>query len=422
VAIDALSHEGRGVARNNGKTVFVDNALPGEQVRARIVRRHGRYDEAVAVEILSASPMRVTPPCAHFGVCGGCSLQHMAPSAQIDHKQQMLIEQFTHVGKVAPETMMPPILGPTEGYRRRARLGVRLVAKKGGVLVGFREKNSRYIADVQRCPVLDPRVGEHLLAMREVIGQLGCPDQIPQIEVGVDDQGVILTLRHLQPMTDGDLAVLTAAGRQNGWRIYLQPGGLDSVRPLEEQQSPLYFSVPAHSVKLSFEPLDFIQVNAAINLSAIDRVLELLALTPDDCVLDLFCGLGNFTLPIARYAREVVGVEGEAGLVARANLNAGRNGLANARFVQADLTRQSVPNAHFNKLLLDPPRTGAIEVLRSLDLRGIERVVYVSCNPATLARDAAVLVHEAGFRLAGAGVMDMFPHTAHVESVALFLR
>jgi 23S rRNA (uracil1939-C5)-methyltransferase len=421
-AIDSLSHEGRGVARHNGKTMFVDNALPGEEVLARIVRRHGRFDEAVAVEVITASASRVPPPCAHFGVCGGCSLQHLVPAAQVEHKQAMLMEQFRHVGKVEPEAVMPAILGPTGGYRRRARLGVRLVAKKGGVLVGFREKSSRYIADVQRCVVLDPRVGDHLIEMRRVIGALSCPDQIPQIEVGVDDHGPILTLRHLQPLTEADRVLLGDAADANGWRVYLQPGGIDSVTPLRAEQREPCFSAPRHGVRLFFEPLDFIQVNAAINLAAIDRVIELLALTPGDRVLDLFCGLGNFTLPIARYAGEVVGVEGEAGLVARANLNAERNGMANVRFLQADLTRQSIPGTQFNKLLLDPPRTGAIEVLRSLELKPFERVVYVSCNPATLARDADVLVHEHGFRLVSAGVMDMFPHTAHVESIALFLR
>jgi 23S rRNA (uracil1939-C5)-methyltransferase len=422
LSIDSLSHEGRGVARNNGKTVFVDNALPGELVSARIVRRHGRYDEAIAERIELRSPDRVEPRCAHFGVCGGCSLQHLAPAAQIAHKQAMLVEQLQHVGKVVPLELLPPITGPVWGYRRRARLGLRVVPKKGGVLVGFREKNSRYIADLRQCPVLSPQVGDNLLVIRELIGALSCADQIPQIEVGVDDIGPVLTLRHLRPLTEDDLVRLRDAARTHAWRVYLQPGGIDSVRPLMTGQDPLSFAIPGHNVRLYFEPLDFIQVNGAINLAAIDAVIALLDLRSEDRVLDLYCGLGNFTLPIARRAAAVTGMEGEAELVARAQANAERNGIVNAQFLVADLTTAQLPRLNYDKLLLDPPRTGAIDILRRLDLRGVQTVVYVSCNPATLARDAGVLVHEHGLRLAKAGVMDMFPHTAHVESLALFVR
>lgn len=422
LGIESLSHEGRGVARNGGKTVFVENALPGERVSARIVRRHGRYDEAIAEHIDQWSPDRTHPGCEHFGVCGGCSLQHMAPAAQIAHKQRMLLEQLQHVGRVAPSAVLPPVTGPVWGYRRRARLGLRLVPKKGGVLVGFREKNGRYIADIRRCPVLRPEVGENLLAIRELIGALSCADQIPQIEVGVDDTGPVLTIRHLAPMTVEDLGHLGEAARRHDWRIYLQPGGIDSVRPLTTAQRPLCFAVPRHGVRLQFEPLDFIQVNGDINLAAIDAVVALLDLRPDDRVLDLFCGLGNFTLPIARRVAWTIGMEGEAGLVARAQANAERNGIHNVEFLAADLTTAQPPPRPYNKVVLDPPRTGAIEILRRMDLREVSVVVYISCNPATLARDADVLVHGHGFRLAKAGVMDMFPHTAHVESLALFVR
>lgn len=420
--VESLSHEGRGVARADGKTVFIDNALPGEVVSARIVRRHGRYDEAIAERIDRPSPERASPGCEHFGVCGGCSLQHIAPAAQLAHKQRMLLEQLQHVGRVAPAEILSPIAGPVWGYRRRARLGLRLVPKKGGVLVGFREKSGRHIADIRRCPVLRPEVGEHLLVIRELIGALSCADQVPQIEVGVDDAGPVLTIRHLRALTREDLAHLGDVSRRHGWRIYLQPGGIDSVRPLTAGQQPLSFAVPRHDVRLQFEPLDFIQVNGAINLAAIDAVAALLDLRSDDRVLDLYCGLGNFTLPIARRVARAIGMEGEAGLVARARANAERNGIRNAEFLVADLTTARPPSWPCNKVVLDPPRTGAIEILRRLELREVSIVVYVSCNPATLARDAAVLVQEHGFRLAKAGVMDMFPHTAHVESLAQFVR
>ncbi|MFO1434978.1 MAG: 23S rRNA (uracil(1939)-C(5))-methyltransferase RlmD [Gammaproteobacteria bacterium] len=422
VRIDSLSHEGRGVARRDGKTVFIDNALSGEEVRARLTRRHRRYDEAIAVEVLTSSPLRVPAGCAHFGVCGGCSLQHLSPLAQIEHKQRMLLEQLQHIGKVQPHAVLPPLTGPVWGYRRRARLGLRLVPKKGGVLVGFREKNSHFIADIDSCPVLDPAIGERLKTIRSIVGALSCPDQIPQIEVGVDDIGPVLTLRHLRPLTANDLEILTSAAADHGWRFYLQPGGTDSVHPVTPGQRTPSFSVPRHNIALAFEPLDFIQVNAAINLDAIDKVIELLALNTHDRVLDLFCGLGNFSIPIARYVAQVVGVEGDAGLVVRASANANRNGLTNAQFFKADLTKETPPISDFNKLLLDPPRTGAIEVLRTLNLGAVDRIVYVSCNPATLARDAEVIINQHGFQLQCVGIMDMFPHTAHVESIALFVR
>lgn len=420
--IESLSHEGRGVARNDGKTVFVDNALPGELVSARIVRRHGRYDEAIAEHIRRPSPERAIPGCEHFGVCGGCSLQHMTPAAQLEHKQRMLLEQLQHLGRVAPAKVLPPVTGPAWGYRRRARLGLRLVPKKGGVLVGFREKNGRHIADIRRCPVLRPEIGDNLLVIRDLIGALSCADQVPQIEVGVDDAGPVLTIRHLRPLTEEDVGRLGEAARGYGWRIYLQPGGIDSVRPLSAGQQPPSYAAPRHDVRLQHEPLDFIQINGDVNLAAIDAVAALLELRPDDRVVDLFCGLGNFTLPIARRVAWAIGVEGDAGLVARARANAERNGIHNAEFLAADLTTARPPQRPYNKVVLDPPRAGAIEVLRRMEMREVAIVVYVSCNPATLARDAGVLVREHGFRLATAGVMDMFPHTAHVESLALFAR
>ena len=421
--IESLSREGRGVARVDGKTVFIDNALPGEEVRFRYKKRHGRYDEGGTIEVIAASANRVEPKCAHFGVCGGCALQHMEPSAQLEHKQAMLVEQLQHLGGIDPVLLLPPVAGPIWGYRRRARLGVRHVAKKGGVLVGFRERDTNYLAEMSRCEVLDPRVGGLIGALRELLSGLSLCDRIPQIEVAVDDQIASLTIRHLAPFSDADLAALRDFAESRDIHIYLQPGGIDSIMPLwPPAPSPLSFRIPAHDVEIRFRPLDFVQVNAAINLSAIDRAIALLDAQATDQVLELFCGLGNFTLPVARRVGRIVGIEGDGALVERARDNAAHNGITNAEFIQADLSIADPLPGEFNKLLLDPPRTGAVEILRKLDLQRVQRLVYVSCNPATLARDAALLVGEKGMRLAGAGVMDMFPHTAHVESIAVFER
>jgi len=419
--IESLSHDGRGVAHIGGKTVFVDNALPGEEVHLRYARRRGRYDEAVATEILESSSQRVTPQCPHFGICGGCSLQHLAPAAQLAHKQQVLLEQLAHIGRVEPEKILPPISGPRWGYRRRARLGVRWVAKKERIVIGFREKNSRHVADLATCPVLHPTVGDKIVELRELIGALDCSQQIPQIEVSVDDHGAALTVRHLRALTERDQERLQQAAEQNHWLVYSQAGGVDSVIPIAPPPTRvLSFQIPRHGVTLHFAPLDFIQVNADVNLAVIDRVIELLEPHATDSVLDLYCGLGNFTLPLARYVGKIVGVEGETGLITRTRENARLNGLANADFVQADLTNAEPPTGPFNKVLLDPPRTGALEILGRLNLSDVQRLVYVSCNPATLARDAGALVHERGLSLVSAGVMDMFPYTSHVESIALF--
>jgi 23S rRNA (uracil1939-C5)-methyltransferase len=421
VRVESLAHEGRGVARVDGKAVFIDNALAGERVCARIVRRHRRYDEAVATEIMEPAPQRVAARCPHFSICGGCSLQHLDPAAQIGHKQAMLLDQLAHVGKVQPARLLPPLTGPLWGYRRRARLGVRHVPKKGGVLVGFREKASNFLAEITGCEVLDPGVGRLIQPLRGAIGDLSIADRIPQIEVAVGDRGAALTFRHLAPLLPADRQRLAEFGQSHDIAIYLQPGGNDTVAPLwPEVPAPLAYELPAHGVVIEFLPLDFIQVNGAINIAAIDRAIELLDLGASDHVLEFFCGLGNFSLPMARRVARVVGLEGDRGLVERARANAVRNGIANAEFIAADLSVAAVPAGGFNKVLLDPPRSGALELVRRLDLAGVERLLYVSCNPATLARDAGVLVRERGMTLAAAGIMDMFPHTAHVESIALF--
>ena len=421
-----LSHDGRGVARIDGKAVFVSGALPGERVRLRFSGRHRHYDEAVVDEILQPSPDRVTPRCAHFGTCNGCALQHMSSAAQIAAKQHVLMENFERIGKVRPQAILPALTDAPWGYRRKARLGVKFVDKKGRVLVGFRESNGRYVADIKRCEVLHPAVGERIEALAALVESLEARRTIPQIEVAAGDDLVALIFRHLQPLSDADLQALTEFGQNTGLGIYLQPGGNDSVAPLWPADARLSFRVPAYELDIEFRPLDFIQVNGGMNLRMIDHALGLLDPQPGDRVLDLFCGLGNFTLPLARRCAEVAGVEGEAGLVRRAEANALRNLVHNAKFHSADLAadqRTTVwARAGYDLLLLDPPRSGAVEVLEYLPGRSVRRVVYVSCHPGSLARDAAILVERHGFVLRSAGVMDMFPHTAHVESIALFER
>ena len=428
--IDSLSHDGRGVAHIDGKAVFIDGALPGETVEFVYTWRRRSHDEGRVARVIEASPDRVEPRCPHAGLCGGCSLQHMAPAAQIEAKQQTLLENFERLGQVTPVRVLPPLQGPVWGYRRKARLGVRHVPKKGKVLVGFREKRDRRIADLSRCEVLDPAVGRRIEALSNLIGRLSIIDAVPQIEVAVGDFDAALVFRVLAPPSEADRERLAAFGRETGLRILLQPGGPETVAPLwPEAGLELTYRLPeAGDLAFRFLPTDFTQVNAAINRAMVQQALTLLELEGDERVLDLFCGLGNFTLPIARQAREVVGVEGEAGLVGRARANAAHNGIDNVTLHVANLMDEAVLEQapwlreSFDRVLLDPPRSGAKEVVPRLGTLGAERIVYVSCHPATLARDAGILVHELGYRLEAAGVMDMFPHTAHVESMALFVR
>ncbi|MCF1184159.1 23S rRNA (uracil(1939)-C(5))-methyltransferase RlmD [Marichromatium gracile] len=426
VEIESLTHEGRGLAHLDGKAVFVDGALPGERVRFQYTRVQRRYDEGRVVEVLRASPERVEPRCAHFGVCGGCSLQHQDTAAQIRAKQASLADVFERIGKVEPERWLDPLVADHWGYRRKARLGVRRVEKKGRTLVGFRERGNAFLADLERCPVLHPTVGERLVEIGAAIDALSIRDQVPQIEVAVGDKPCVLVFRVLQAPSDADLEVLRALGEREGYHIYLQEGGPETVRPLPGHEIDLHYSLPRHGLTLEFLPNDFTQVNLELNRAMIDQALGLLDVQPDETVLDLFCGLGNFTLPLARQAASVVGVEGDAGLVARAERNAARNGIDNARFHTADLygelELEPWMRERFGKVLLDPPRSGALQVLDWLPRLGAERIVYVSCYPSTLARDADRLVNGLGYRLRAAGVMDMFPHTGHVESMALFER
>jgi 23S rRNA (uracil1939-C5)-methyltransferase len=424
--VDSLAHDGRGVARLDGKAVFIEGALPGEEVRFAYSGRRRRFDEGRTVEVLVAAPERVAPRCPHFGVCGGCALQHLHPAAQVRHKQQLLLDNLRHIGKVEPEELLAPVIGTSWGYRQRARLGAKHVRKKGRVLVGFRERQGRYLADLRHCDVLHPAVGTRLTELAELIDGLVVRDQVPQIEVAVGDEAAGLVFRMLADLEGADRERLRAYGERTGLQIYIQPGGPDSVYALYPQEPRLSYRLPAHEVEIFFAPTDFTQVNAEINRRMVDRALALLEPQPQERILDLFCGLGNFTLPIARRAGEVLGVEGEAGLVERACANARHNGIGNARFAVADLAGEhaAAPFAgeRFDKVLLDPPRTGADAVLEAVAATGAERLVYVSCNPATLARDAGILVGRDGYRLTRAGVMDMFPHTAHVESIAAFER
>ena len=424
-----LSHDGRGVARREGeggKVAFVTGALPGETVLAEPTARNRHFDEARTVQVLQASPQRVPPRCLHFGVCAGCVLQHLAEDQQIVAKQRVLTENLERIGHVTPQTVLPVLAGEPWGYRRKGRFSVRRVEKKDKTLVGFRELDPRFVADLSVCHTVIPQIGFKVSALAELVESLEGKRDIPQIEFIAGDAAVALTFRHMQPLSAGDQAALIAFAQQHGFAIFLQPGGVDSVHPLYPQEVPLSFRLPQWDVELAFRPLDFIQVNAALNQKMIALALDLLGAGPEDRVLDLFCGLGNFTLPLARTVREVVGVEGDAGLVARARENAQRNGLDNAAFFAADLTQdqRQAPwmRQGFDKLLLDPPRSGAIEVLRQLPLERFQRIVYVSCHPGSLARDAGYLVNEQGFALKAAGAMDMFPHTAHVESIAVFER
>ena len=430
-----LSHDGRAVARwpqghkAADKAVFVTGALPGEEVLVQQTARSRHFDEAMTVQVLQPSPHRVTPRCPHTGICSGCVLQHLAEDQQIAYKQQTLLDNLQRIGHVQPESVLPPLIDAAWGYRRKGRFSVRHVAKKGITLVGFREHDPRFVAELSQCHTVIAEIGLRLPELRALVDALEARAQIPQIEFiagepGEDFDGVALVFRHLQPLSQADTQALIAFAQSRRIAIFLQPGGVESVHALWPQAPQLAFRLPQWNLELQFRPLDFIQVNAGLNRAMIARALELLDVQPHERVLDLFCGLGNFTLPLARVAGQVVGVEGEAGLVQRARENAQSNGIANAQLHRADLAGdlRAEPwlKAGFDALLLDPARAGADAVLKQLPLQGVRRIVYVSCHPGSLARDAGYLVNERGFVLRQAGVMDMFPHTAHVESIAVF--
>jgi len=418
-----LNHEARGFARVKGKATFIADALPGEQVRFRYVQTSKDSDLGQCTQVELPSPHRVVPGCAHFGVCGGCAMQHLESGQQIVFKQKQLLDQLQRIGKVTPEEVALPITGPVWNYRRRARLGAQYVAKRGGGIVGFRERESPQIAKLESCKVLDARVGDRLIELAALVGSLSIRRAVPQIEVAAAS-AVALVFRVLETPTAEDLEKLRTFGEQLGFDIYLQPGGPDSIRPLGNAQM-LEYSPDGSSLRLRFEPTDFIQVNGGISQQTVNQALDWLDVTEGDRVLELFCGLGNFSLPLARRGAQVIAVEGERGLVQRARENAERNG-CEIRFEQVDLFNAGADSEWlqqpFDKVLLDPPRAGAREILPLVAARQPARIVYVSCHPGTLARDVGMLVQDHGYRLARVGVMDMFPHTGHVESMALLLR
>jgi 23S rRNA (uracil1939-C5)-methyltransferase len=421
-AVESLDREGRGVAHVEGKAVFIEGALPGERVEYRVGTSKRSYDLGILTRILRESAARVAPRCPYFGTCGGCAMQHLEPRAQVATKQRVLEDALWHIGKVRPDAMLAPIHGPPWGYRRRARLSVRFVERKGGALVGFRERKSTFVADIGGCDVLPPSVAALLLPLRELIGGLSIRDRVPQVEVAVGEAATVLILRVLEPPVPADEAALRQFADTRGVQVWLQPGGPDSARPLHPTEPvPLYYSLPEFGIRIEFLPTDFTQVNYDVNAVLVRRAMRLLAPRPGERVLDLFCGLGNFALPIAHSGAAVTGIDLSGGLIERARDNARRNGLA-AEFAVANLFDPAacarLPG--WDALLLDPPREGAIEVIKALEGREPGRILYVSCDPATLARDAGVLVHRQGYRLAAAGVVNMFPHTGHVESIALF--
>jgi len=437
--VESLDLEAQGVAHNaEGKVVFIEDALPGEEVQVRVLRRKNNWEQAQMVARRRDSSQRVVPKCRHFGVCGGCKMQHLHVDAQVATKQRALEDALWHLGKVRPEQVLRPIAGPAWGYRHRARLSVRHVAKKGKVLVGFHERKSSYVAEMDTCEVLPPHVAALLLPLRELIASMEQRDRLPQIEVAVGDDVTALVLRHLEPLVPADLARLKRFSQAHAIQWWLQPKGPETVHRLESDGPDLAYTLPEFGIRMPFKPTDFTQVNHAINQVLVGRAIRLLDLQGSDRVIDWFCGLGNFTLPLATRTREVLGLEGSETLLVRAREAALANGVAErTRFAARNLfeigAADLVEYGHADKWLVDPPREGAFAIAKALaDLhqnpalfpgyRPPERIVYVSCNPATLARDAGLLVHQAGYRCVAAGAVNMFPHTAHVESIAVFER
>lgn len=426
--VESLDHEGHGVVRDGGKVVFVEGALPRERIAYASFRKKPTYEFAQVQELLRPSYLRTTPRCRYFGTCGGCSLQHLEPDAQVAVKQRVLEDQLWHVARVKPEQLLPAVHGPAWGYRQRARFAVRYVPRKGGVLVGFHERRSSYVADMAACEVVPERLSRLIAPLRALIGGLSIRARLPQVEAAVGDAATVLVLRVLERPTPEDEAALRQFADNYGVHLYLQPGGPATAAPFHPPvEADLYYDLPEFNLRLRFGPTEFTQVNPAVNRVLVRRVVALLEPHPGERIADLFCGLGNFSLPLARAGAQVVGYEGEEALVRSALGNAQGNGLAErVRFVTADLFAVDEAwmrdQGAFTKMVIDPPRDGAIAVVKALGEEAPQRIVYVSCNPATLARDAQVLVHAKGYRLRAAGVVNMFPHTAHVESIALFER
>jgi 23S rRNA (uracil1939-C5)-methyltransferase len=437
--VESLDLEAQGVARRaDGKVVFIEGALPGERVQVQVSRRKNAWEQGPMSTLGRESAQRVQPGCPHFGLhagaCGGCKMQHLHPAAQVAVKARVLEDNLQHLAKVKPERLLRSLHGPAWGYRYRARLSVRFVAKKNTVLIGFHERKSRYVADMQVCPVLPPAVSAMLMPLRALIGAMDQRDRLPQIELAAGDEVVALVLRHLEPLTPADAERLRTFGREHAVQWWLQPGGPDTVRRLDDDGPLLAYALPEFGVTMPYKPTDFTQVNPQINRVLVQRAVRLLGVERGHRVIDWFCGLGNFTLPLATLAREVLGIEGSEALVQRARDNARANGLAaNTRFEAqnlfeigpADLARFGAAE----RWLVDPPREGAFALAKAVaDVHAAggeglpARIVYVSCNPATLARDAGLLVHQGGYRCTAAGVVNMFPHTAHVESIAVFDR
>ncbi|HTE15845.1 MAG TPA: 23S rRNA (uracil(1939)-C(5))-methyltransferase RlmD [Burkholderiales bacterium] len=426
--IESLDQEGRGIARRDGKTIFIEGALTGEVVTASVYRKKPSYEQANVQRILRESSQRVTPQCVNFGHCGGCSLQHLDARAQVAAKQRVLEDNLWHIGKVRADQMLSPIYGPSWGYRRRARMTARYVFKKGGSLIGFHEKRSSFVADMMSCEVLPPHISRLLPVLRELVNQLSIRERLPQIEVACGDAVDVLVLRVLEPPSAADEAHLKAFSEAHDVHLYLQPKGPETAHPFwPEAPADLYYTLPEFGVKMPFFPTEFTQVNHEVNRVLVHRALMLLAPQSGERIADMFCGIGNFSLPIARGGAYVTGVEGSASLVKRAAENAEYNGLTqNVQYramnlfeIDADVFAAL---GRFDRMLIDPPRDGAAELVKSLVSAPPRRIVYVSCNPATLARDASMLVHEQGYVLSAAGVVNMFPHTAHVESIAVFDR
>ena len=426
--IESATHDGRGIAAVEGKKVFVAGALPGEYVE--FIRRKSRrnYDEAELLKVITPSNDRITAKCEAFGQCGGCSLQHVSDGYQRDIKMQTLKDNLLRIGKVEPRRWLPPLTGPVWNYRRRARLAVKYVPGKGRTLVGFRERHAPFVTDMHRCEVLAEPVDRLIDELSDVIGATSLRARLPQIEVAVAENAVAMVFRVLDPPNESDRALFASFGARHGIRVYLQDGGLDSVRLLypESIDEPLYYTLPDFDIRIEFEPIDFVQVNSDINRRMVRFAVDQLQVGATDRVLDLYCGIGNFSLALARRAESVLGIEGEDSLVARGTENAGKNGLGNVEFRVADLSKVDGSEAwlklQWDRVLLDPARSGALEVVSNMRLIDPARIVYVSCHPGTLARDAYVLVHDLGYCLDSAGIIDMFPHTAHVESIAVFTK